>query len=123
MTKKQISQMAKRWNGISDDPPREPAGEYNITIIVESEGAEMKIRRRAPGSTILAMRRYLLGEPAGEYNITIIVESEGAEMKIRMPGIAREEIMKPGYERGIQLAVQNFEHFVYGLPLPPEAEG
>jgi hypothetical protein len=57
-------------------------------------------------------------EPADKYEITIIVSADGAEMKVNLPGIKRENIMAPGFDRAIQVAVQNFEHFVYGQPLP-----
>jgi hypothetical protein len=79
VNRKQVSEAAERWNGESEAPPREPAEECEITIIIEADGATLKVR---------------------------------------LPGIRREDIMAAGYDRGIQVAVQNFEHFVYGQPLP-----
>jgi hypothetical protein len=62
-------------------------------------------------------------EPADKYEITIIVSADDAEMKVNLPGIKREDIMAPGFDRAIQIAVQNFEHFLYGQPLPERVAG
>ena len=83
MTKKQANAAAKRWD-------------FRWTVEKEE--------RRGP--------------PSNLYDITIVVEADGAELKVRLPGIKRTAIMSPGYDRGIQIAVQNFEDFVYGRPLP-----